>query len=82
MKLLRITGFFSEREEFVRTGQWIEVWLMEARLQSETFQANDGRKTVSATNGHFDFYEYENCDLNTTFQITKSLIEEKNDERN
>jgi hypothetical protein len=55
---------------------------MEARLQSETFQANDGRKTVSATNGHFDFYEYENCDLNTTFQITKSLIEEKNDERN
>ena len=46
MNLLRITGFFSERVEFVRTGQWIEVWLMEARLQSETIQANEGSTPV------------------------------------
>ena len=52
------------------------------RTFADEIRNEDGRKTVSATNGHFDFYEYENCDLNTTFQITKSLIEEKNDERN
>ena len=28
----------------------------------------------------FDFYEYEACDLNKTFQITKNLIE-KEDEK-
>lgn len=35
----------------------------------------DGLKTIASTNGHFDFYEYEACDLNKTFQITKNLIE-------
>ncbi len=34
---------------------------------------NDGMKTTSSNNGHFDFYEYEGCDLNSTFQITKKL---------
>jgi len=29
-----------------------------------------------------DFYEYEACDLNKTFQITKSLVEEEKDEKN
>ena len=38
---------------------------------------DDGRMTSTATNGHFDFYEYEACDLNRTFQITKNLVEEK-----
>lgn len=33
----------------------------------------DGLKTADGTNGHFDFYEYENCDLNITFKITKIL---------
>lgn len=33
----------------------------------------DGLKTTESTNGHFDFYEYENCDLNKTFKITKIL---------
>lgn len=46
--------------------------LSEGRLSNE-----DGKKTKSAENGHFDFYEYESCDLNKTFQITKSLMEEK-----
>jgi hypothetical protein len=42
---------------------------------SEGCLANeDGRKTNTAANGHFDFYEYEMCDLNKSFQITKSLI--------
>ena len=34
----------------------------------------DGRKTITSSNGHFDFYEYEGCDLNKSFQITKNLI--------
>jgi hypothetical protein len=34
---------------------------------------DDGRRTSVAANGHFDFYEYESCDLNKTFQITKKL---------
>ena len=33
----------------------------------------DGLKTTEGGNGHFDFYEYENCDLNKTFIITKLL---------
>lgn len=39
--------------------------LSEGHLSNE-----DGRKTNTAANGHFDFYEYEGCDLNKTFQIT------------
>lgn len=33
----------------------------------------DGKKTATSANGHFDFYEYEGCDLNKTFLITKIL---------
>ena len=40
----------------------------------------DGVKTVTGSNGHFDFYEYENCDLNRTFHITKNLIENGDEE--
>ena len=40
---------------------------------------DDGVKTATGTNGHFDFYEYEGCDLNNTFQITKKIY---NDEGN
>ena len=40
----------------------------------------DGVKTVTGSNGHFDFYEYENCDLNRTFHITKNLIENEDEE--
>ena len=42
---------------------------------------DDGRMTSAANNGHFDFYEYECCDLNQTFQITKKLKEDKQDEK-
>ncbi len=43
---------------------------------------DDGRMTSIADNGHFDFYEYETCDLNKSFQITKNLTENENDEKN
>ena len=64
------------RKAFKNAANSIGDSLSEGQLANE-----DGRKTVTAQNGHFDFYEYENCDLNTSFQITKSLIEEKKDER-
>jgi hypothetical protein len=38
---------------------------------------DDGRKTVTANNGHFDMYEYVGCDLNNTFQITKQLTDDE-----
>ena len=42
--------------------------LAEGKLEND-----DGMKTATGNNGHFDFYEYEGCDLNRTFQITKNL---------
>ena len=33
----------------------------------------DGLKTITSPNGHFDFYEYAQCDLNKSFKITKRL---------
>lgn len=43
-------------------------------LSEGVLNNDDGRKTTTANNGHFDFYEYVGCDLNGTFQITKQLI--------
>ena len=40
---------------------------------------DDGMKTVTAGNGHFDFYEYKGCDLNSSFQITKQLLGNEED---
>ena len=34
---------------------------------------DDGLKTSTSPNGHFDFYEYAQCDLNKSFKITKRL---------
>lgn len=34
---------------------------------------DDGLKTAISPNGHFDFYEYEQCDLNKSFKITKKI---------
>ncbi len=42
---------------------------------------NDGMKTINNSNGHFDFYEYEGCDLNNTFQIIKDLNADEKDKR-
>lgn len=51
-------------------------------LSEGCLRDDDGRMTNAATNGHFDFYEYEACDLNKTFQITQNLMEEKEDAKN
>ena len=48
-------------------------------LSEGVLNNDDGRKTETANNGHFDFYEYVGCDLNKTFQITKQLTD--NEER-
>ena len=34
---------------------------------------DEGMMTTPSANGHFDFYEYEGCDLNKTFHITRKL---------
>jgi hypothetical protein len=69
-------SFFTNlRKAFKNVQYSIGDSLSEGHLANE-----DGIMTSAATNGHFDFYEYEACDLNKTFQITKRLIEEKNDE--
>lgn len=50
--------------------------LAEGKLSND-----DGMKTVTGNNGHFDFYEYEGCDLNNTFHITKILSDDENIKR-
>ena len=46
-------------------------------LSEGVLKNDDGRKTETANNGHFDFYEYVGCDLNKTFQITKQLTDDE-----
>ena len=64
------------RKAFKNAPTSIGDSLSEGHLTNE-----DGRKTTTATNGHFDFYEYETCDLNKTFQITRNLLEDEKDEK-
>ena len=42
---------------------------------------DDGMITAPTANGHFDLYEYEGCDLNKTFHITRKLIDNEKDRR-
>jgi hypothetical protein len=42
-------------------------------LSEGTLANEDGQKTNASNNGHFDFYEYEGCDLNKKFLITKQF---------
>ena len=69
------TFYTNLRKVFKNAPNSIGDALAEGTLVNE-----DGVKTTSSANGHFDFYEYEACDLNKSFQITKSLIE-KEDEK-
>ena len=69
------TFYTNLRKAFKNAPTSIGDSLSEGHLTNE-----DGRKTSTATNGHFDFYEYETCDLNKSFQVTKNLIEEKKNE--
>ena len=70
-------AYINLRKAFKNAANAIGDSLSEGQLANE-----DGKKTSTAANSHFDFYEYESCDLNKTFQITKSLMEEQKDEKN
>ena len=65
------TFYFNLRKAFKNVQHTIGDSLSEGLLANE-----DGQITSPAANGHFDLYEYETCDLNKTFKITKSLTEE------
>jgi hypothetical protein len=69
------TFYTNLRKAFKNVFTSIGDSLSEGKLTNE-----DGLKTSASNNGHFDFYEYESCDLNKTFEITKHLIE-KEDEK-
>ena len=48
-------------------------------LSEGTLSNTDGKKTETAENGHFDFYEYKGCELNISFKITKQLMCDEKD---
>jgi len=61
--------FFSNLQKaFKNAKNSIGDALAEGILTNE-----DGMKTSTNQSGHFDFYEYEQCDLNKSFKITKRL---------
>lgn len=64
------TFYTNLRKAFKNISTSIGDSLSEGKLTNE-----DGLKTSTGNNGHFDFYEYETCDLSKTFLITKYLIE-------
>lgn len=43
-------------------------------LCSGTLNGRDGLITQASHEAHFDLYEYESCDLSTTFEIRKILV--------
>lgn len=71
------TFYANLRKAFKNIQCSIGDSLSEGHLANE-----DGRMTSAAANGHFDFYEYETCDLNKSFQITNNLTLNENDEKN
>lgn len=67
----KAVAFYNNlRKAFKNVASSIGDSLAEGILTDE-----DGLKTDTSKNGHFDFYEYQECDLNKTFQITKQLKE-------
>lgn len=61
--------FFSNLQKaFKNAKNSISDALVEGILTNE-----DGMKTSANQSGHFDFYEYEQCDLNKLFKITRRL---------
>ena len=61
--------FFSNLQKAFKNARTsIGDALAEGMLTNE-----DGLKTTTSPNGHFDFYEYAQCDLNKSFKITKRL---------
>lgn len=60
--------YLNLRKAFRNAANSIGNSLAEGTLTNE-----DGMMTTPSVNGHFDFYEYEGCDLNKTFHITRKL---------
>lgn len=60
--------YHNLRKAFKNAERAIGDSLAEGTLNNE-----DGQKTANSPNGHFDFYEFENCNLNKSFKITKLL---------
>lgn len=70
-------SFYSNLQKAFRNiSNSIGDSISEGKLANE-----DGVKTKTASNGHFDFYEYEGCDLNKSFEITKNLLNDEEDKR-
>ena len=71
----KATTFYANlRKAFRNVAVTIGDSLSEGLLTNE-----EGARTEIATNGHFDFYEYEGCDLNQSFQITRNLCNNEKD---
>ena len=68
------TFYANLRKAFKNISASLGDSLAEGKLSNE-----DGMKTATSNSGHFDFYEYEGCDLNKTFQITKNLCSNEDD---
>ena len=65
----RAEAFYANlRKAFKHAASSIGDSLAEGILTNE-----EGMMTTPSANGHFDFYEYEGCDLNKTFHITRKI---------
>lgn len=74
----RAVAFYKNlTKAFKNTALTIGDALAEGNLSND-----DGLKSSTGQNGHFDFYEYVNCDLNKSFHITKQITEDKYYENN
>ncbi len=65
----RAEAFYANlRKAFKHAASSIGDSLAEGILTND-----EGMMTTPSANGHFDFYEYEGCDLNKTFYITRKI---------
>ena len=65
----RAEAFYTNlRKAFKHAASSIGDSLAEGILTND-----EGMMTTPSANGHFDFYEYEGCDLNKTFHITRKI---------
>jgi hypothetical protein len=62
------TFYANLRKTFKQAASSIGDSLAEGILTND-----EGMMTTPSANGHFDFYEYEGCDLNKTFHISRKL---------
>ena len=68
---LKAEVFYANlRKAFKNVALTIGDSLSEGKLANK-----DGRRIEVGDNGHFDFYEFEGCNLGNTLQKNKNLIE-------